>query len=253
MFHTLLLSLVFVSTWSYPFLLPVDAGHPTEKRRKVNFLGKTTWKDQAGGKMLQVRSAGFTFSQRYFNQVFWVRWSLSSSKPQRNGKHKQDVRWVSSLWQCAQVSCLRQQSWKWLMKLSSTARTMHQQRCCSSVGLLVVWTVCLHILHRVITAERLIFKGKIFLVFLWELTYCMQQFLPPLPPLPAMIHASRSLLSKGDIRIINQTSAALVFLHQQMLGHTTYQHSGVCLIFTWGFGVCFLSIRHTYLQESTEF
>lgn len=60
----------------------------------------------------------------------------------------------------------------------------------------------------------------------------MQQFLPPLPPLPAMIHASQSLLSKGGIRIINQTTAALVFLHQQMLGHTTYQHSSVPLIFT---------------------
>lgn len=63
MFHNLLLPPAFVSTWFCPFLLPVDAGHDTEKRRRVDFMGKMTRCDQADGKMLQVRHVGVTFSQ----------------------------------------------------------------------------------------------------------------------------------------------------------------------------------------------
>lgn len=62
--------------------------------------------------------------------------------------------------------------------------------------------------------------------------------------------SSQSHLRKGGVRIVNQSTAALVVLHLQGLVHTTYQHSGVPLIFTGAlvFALNQLDI-HTYEEE----
>lgn len=58
------------------------------------------------------------------------------------------------------------------IKPNSGAKPRHRLQRCSNVGLSVAWPVYLHFC-RVITAERIIFTGKIFLVFPWQITYCM--------------------------------------------------------------------------------
>lgn len=87
---------------------------------------------------------------------------------------------------------------------------------CTGSDVLPAWAYlgpgqCICIFYtELITAERLILKGKTFLVFLCEITYYIQQF----PFFPTQkTHSLQSLLRQGGVRGTNQSVAALVFLH----------------------------------------